>query len=59
VIPKDTAQGPFVNEWKKIYASQVEDVEEFDVSSAFSAFFAVKDDVELVSKFVLLTEIKI
>lgn len=32
-------------------------MEEFDVSSAFSAFFAVKDDAELVSGLVLMTGI--
>lgn len=48
VIAKDSAQGPFANDWKKAYPSECEGVEEVDVSSAFSAFLAIKDDAELV-----------
>lgn len=47
-IAKDSAQGPFVNDWKKVYPSEVEGVEEVDVTPAFSAFLAIKDDAELV-----------
>lgn len=47
-IAKDSAQGPFVNDWRKVYPSEVEGVEEVDVTPAFSAFLAIKDDTELV-----------
>lgn len=48
VIAKDSAQGPFVNDWKKVYPSEVEGVEEVDVAPVFSSFLAIKDDAELV-----------
>lgn len=51
VIAKDSAQGPFANDWKKVYPSEVEGVEEVDVAPAFSAFLAIKDDAELVSRY--------
>lgn len=49
VIAKDSAQGPFVNDWKKVYPSEIEGVEEVDVTPVFSAFLAIKDDTELVN----------
>jgi nucleosome binding factor SPN SPT16 subunit len=48
VLAKDSAQGPFANDWKKVYPSEASGVEEVDVSAAFSAFLALKDDAELV-----------
>lgn len=48
VIPKDTSKGPFVDEWKKIFADNCKDVEEVDVALALSsACFAAKDEAEL------------
>jgi len=47
---KDKAEGPFVNDWKKIFPAEIEGVEEFDVSSAISQCLAIKDDLELVSR---------
>lgn len=47
VIAKDSAQGPFANDWKKAYPSEAQGVEEVDVSAAFSALLALKDDAEL------------
>jgi len=43
-----TSKGPFVDEWKKIYADICKDVEEFDIALALSsACFATKDEAEL------------
>lgn len=48
VIPKDTSKGPFVDEWKKVFAEHCKDVEEVDVSQALSiGAFSVKDEAEL------------
>ncbi|PUU77789.1 FACT complex subunit SPT16 N-terminal lobe domain-domain-containing protein [Tuber borchii] len=44
---KDKAEGPFVNDWKKIFPAEIEGVEEFDVSSAISQCLTIKDDLEL------------
>ncbi|PUU72182.1 hypothetical protein B9Z19DRAFT_1138841 [Tuber borchii] len=47
---KDKAEGPFINEWKKIFPAEIEGVEEFDVSSAISQYLAIKDNLELLSQ---------
>jgi hypothetical protein len=47
-----------VSEWKKAYASRAEGVEEVDVSPAFSAFFSLKDDAELVGESSLVTRVE-
>ncbi|KAL8363115.1 hypothetical protein RB601_009072 [Gaeumannomyces tritici] len=48
VLTKDTAKGPFVDEWKKIFAENCKDVEESDIAQALSAAaFATKDEAEL------------
>lgn len=48
VIPKDTSKGPFVEEWKKVFAEHCKDVEEVDISQALSiGAFSVKDEAEL------------
>ncbi|KAE8348222.1 FACT complex subunit spt16 [Aspergillus coremiiformis] len=50
VLPKDTAAGPFAEEWRRSFASIAQDVEEVDISPALSsAAFSVKDTDELVS----------
>ncbi|KAK2003195.1 FACT complex subunit [Colletotrichum falcatum] len=47
-IAKDTSKGPFIEEWKKVFADQCKDVEEVDVSQALSQHaFSVKDETEL------------
>jgi nucleosome binding factor SPN SPT16 subunit len=49
VLPKDTSTGPFIEEWKKVYADISDKVEEVDVAPAISAAaLAVKDENELV-----------
>ncbi|CAZ80542.1 unnamed protein product [Tuber melanosporum] len=47
VCMKDKAEGPFVNDWKKIFPAEIEGIEEFDVSPAISQCLAIKDDLEL------------
>lgn len=48
VIAKDNSRGPFVDEWKKVFADSCKDVTEVDISLALSTFaFAVKDENEL------------
>ncbi|KAF7595126.1 FACT complex subunit spt16 [Aspergillus hancockii] len=50
VLPKDTAAGPFAEDWKRAFANITQDVEEVDISPALSsAAFSVKDTDELVS----------
>ena len=46
-IPKSEAHGPFVDEWVKMYGDISKDVEEVDITNAFSTAFAVKDENEL------------
>lgn len=49
ILPKDTSTGPFIDEWKKVYANISKDVEEVDIAAALSsAALAVKDENELV-----------
>ena len=49
ILPKDTSNGPFIDEWKKVYSEISKDVEEVDISTAISAAaLAVKDENELV-----------
>ena len=49
VLLKDTSSGPFIDEWKKVYAEISDKVEEVDVAQAISsAALAVKDENELV-----------
>ncbi|KAL9023725.1 MAG: hypothetical protein Q9196_007018, partial [Gyalolechia fulgens] len=48
VLAKDTASGPFAEEWKKAFGDISKDVEELDITPALSiAALAVKDEVEL------------
>ncbi|TKA65846.1 FACT complex subunit spt16 [Cryomyces minteri] len=48
IIAKDTASGPFVEEWKKAYGDVPKEVEEVDITTALSAAaLAVKDEKEL------------
>lgn len=48
VLPKDASRGPFIDEWKKVFADNCKDVEEVDVSAALSVgAFSVKDEAEL------------
>jgi nucleosome binding factor SPN SPT16 subunit len=48
VIAKDTSKGPFIDEWKKVFAEHCKDVENVDISAALSTHaFAVKDESEL------------
>ena len=50
VILKDASTGPFIDEWKKVYAEISDKVEEVDIAPALSsAALAVKDENELVS----------
>ncbi|XHG08082.1 FACT complex subunit spt16 [Aspergillus wentii] len=50
VLPKDTASGPFADEWKRAFADVSKEVEEVDITPALSsAAFSVKDTDELVS----------
>ncbi|KAJ2981589.1 hypothetical protein NQ176_g1937 [Zarea fungicola] len=47
-IARDTSKGPFVEEWKKIFADACKDVEEVDASLALSTYaFSIKDENEL------------
>ncbi|KAJ3477600.1 hypothetical protein NLG97_g8799 [Lecanicillium saksenae] len=47
-IARDTSKGPFIDEWKKIFAENCKDVEEIDASMALSTYaFSVKDENEL------------
>jgi len=48
VLTKDTSKGPFIDEWKKTFASNCKEVEEADIAQALSAgAFSVKDEAEL------------
>ena len=48
MLAKDTSKGPFIDEWKKTFASNCKDVEEVDIATALSAgAFSVKDEAEL------------
>ncbi|KAA8647532.1 chromatin-remodeling protein SPT16 [Aspergillus tanneri] len=50
VLPKDTATGPFAEDWKSAFANISQDIEEVDISSALSSTaFSIKDTDELVS----------
>lgn len=50
VLPKDTANGPFADEWKAAYGEVSKDLKEVDISTALSAAaFSVKDENELRS----------
>ncbi|KAI1466114.1 SPT16-domain-containing protein [Daldinia caldariorum] len=50
VLTKDRSNGPFVDEWKKVFTEKCKDLEEVDISVALStAAFAVKDETELRS----------
>ncbi|GAB1211084.1 FACT complex subunit spt16 [Aspergillus terreus] len=50
VLPKDTATGPFAEDWKRAFANISKDIEEVDIAPALSsAAFSVKDTDELVS----------
>ncbi|KAF7563053.1 hypothetical protein G7046_g1078 [Stylonectria norvegica] len=47
-ISRDTSRGPFVEEWKKLFAAECKDVEQVDISAALSTHaFSVKDETEL------------
>lgn len=48
VLSKDSSKGPFVDEWKKVFADNCKDLEEVDVALALStSCFAAKDEAEL------------
>jgi nucleosome binding factor SPN SPT16 subunit len=48
VLTKDTATGPFADEWKKSYSEISKEVEEVDVAASISnAALSVKDEKEL------------
>ncbi|KAK7744511.1 FACT complex subunit spt16 [Cytospora paraplurivora] len=48
VISKDSSKGPFVDEWKEVFAENCKDVEEVDITQALSAAaFSAKDEAEL------------
>ena len=50
VLPKDSAQGPFIDEWKAAFGNVSQDLEEVDISGAISqAALSIKDENELVS----------
>ncbi|OJJ73056.1 hypothetical protein ASPBRDRAFT_195684 [Aspergillus brasiliensis CBS 101740] len=49
VLPKDTTAGPFAEDWKKVYTTLSNEIEEVDISPALSATLSVKDTDELVS----------
>ncbi|MCJ1250008.1 FACT complex subunit spt16 [Trapelia coarctata] len=50
VVAKDPSTGPFVEEWKKVYAEAAKDLEEVDITVALSAAaLAAKDENELRS----------
>ncbi|KNG80728.1 FACT complex subunit spt16 [Aspergillus nomiae NRRL 13137] len=50
VLPRDTAAGPFAEDWKRSFGNISQDVEEVDISPALSAAaFSVKDTDELVA----------
>jgi nucleosome binding factor SPN SPT16 subunit len=54
VLLKDTSNGPFIDEWKSVYAEIADKVEEVDIAPAVSsAALAVKDENELVSHTIL------
>ncbi|GKZ28164.1 FACT complex subunit spt16, partial [Aspergillus brasiliensis] len=47
VLPKDTTAGPFAEDWKKVYTTLSNEIEEVDISPALSATLSVKDTDEL------------
>ena len=48
MLTKDTSKGPFIDEWKKIFAERCKGVEEVDIALALSAgAFSIKDETEL------------
>ncbi|KAK4452354.1 FACT complex subunit ctc-2 [Podospora aff. communis PSN243] len=48
VLTKDNSKGPFIDEWKKVFADNCKDAEEVDVAQALSgAAFSIKDETEL------------
>ncbi|KAH8691097.1 transcription elongation complex subunit [Talaromyces proteolyticus] len=49
-LSKDTAQGPFAEDWRRAYGDGLKDIEEVDISPALSvAALSVKGPEELVS----------
>lgn len=51
ILAKDTAAGPFAEEWRKVYGDIAKDVEEVDITAALSiAALSVKDETELVGQ---------
>jgi hypothetical protein len=50
ILAKETPTGPFATEWQAAYADIKSEIEEVDVTNAFSAAaMSVKDENELVS----------
>lgn len=47
-LPKNTASGPFADEWKRAFGEISKEVEEVDITPALSTAFAIKDSDELV-----------
>ncbi|PGH16894.1 FACT complex subunit spt16 [Polytolypa hystricis UAMH7299] len=49
-LPKDSASGPFVEDWKRAYGDISKDVEEVDIAPALSSIaFSVKGPEELIA----------
>lgn len=49
VLSKETATGPFVDDWRQVFGEAAKDLEEFEISTALSsAAFSTKDEAELV-----------
>jgi hypothetical protein len=53
-LAKDTAFGPFADEWKRAFGDISKDVEEVDIAPALSAAsFSIKGPEELVCLFLV------
>jgi hypothetical protein len=53
-LAKDTAFGPFADEWKRAFGDISKDVEEVDIAPALSAAsFSIKGPEELVCSFLV------
>ena len=49
LLAKDSALGPFAEEWRKAFGDVSKEVEEVDIAPALSTVFSVKDENELRS----------
>ena len=53
-LPKDTAFGPFADEWKRAFGDISKEIEEVDIAPALSAAsFSIKGPEELVCSFLV------